>query len=77
MLDVPLNWLLEPVTIFDASLVVELDGLFFNVDAHWDFWVNMVSMAACLVFMAPISKANGDDVEVVEVVLVVGFRADA
>jgi hypothetical protein len=54
--------LFEPVIIFDASLVVVLDGRFFNTVAHFDFSLNILSITDCLVFIVPMLNVNGDGV---------------
>lgn len=65
VLDVPLNWLFDPVIVLDESFWVVLVVVFcwfVSMDLNLDLSASKASIEACLSFNPPISKAKGDAV---------------
>lgn len=65
VLDVPLNWLFDPVIVLDESFWVVLAVMFcwfVSMDLNLDLSASKASIEACLSFNPPISKAKGDAV---------------
>lgn len=65
VLDVPLNWLLDPVMVLDESFLVVLVLVFCWLAImvlNLDLSANKASIEACLSLSPPISNAKGDPV---------------
>lgn len=74
VLDVPLNWLLDPVIVFDESFVTVLVFCWLAIIVlNLDLSANKASSEACLSFKPPILNAKGELVDVVDIVVVIDF----